>query len=176
MKSFCQKQLKCKPVFIDNTINELDFSSNDLIDCNYSLQKSFDKFIEENNLREKCPQICPKDCHIYDIKFRTFNYEMDINMSEVMKNRDDQYLNNLEKYPFKKRLVSDSTQPMFVYNEESVMSFTHYMCYCGGLIGLWFGTSAKDVIVLLLELRLWIAISTRIHLFLNRGNIVVNFR
>ena len=48
LKSFGEKHFKCKPVFIDNTIHELDFSSNDLIDCNSSLQIRFNEFIEEN--------------------------------------------------------------------------------------------------------------------------------
>jgi hypothetical protein len=91
-------------------------------------------------------------------------------------NNYSEYFNFIEKYHLERSLVLDSTQPMFVYNEESVLSFTEYLCYCGGLIGLWFGTSAKDIIVLLDESRIWIAISTKINLFLNRGNIVVNFK
>ena len=83
LKSFGEIELKCKPVFIDNTIHELDFSTNHLIDCNSSLQNSFDKYIEENNLRAKCLQICPKDCRILDIKFRTLEYESNINYTEI---------------------------------------------------------------------------------------------
>ena len=50
-----------------------------------------------------------------------------------------------------KSLYWDSTQPMFVYKEEPVLSFIEYMVYLGGLIGLWFGTSANDVITILLD-------------------------
>ena len=84
--------------------------------------------------------------------------------------------NFIQKYQIKKRLIWDSTQPMFVYNEEPVMTFTEYLCFFGGLIGLWFGTSAKDIIVLLAKYRFWIEISSKVHLFLNWRNRVVNFR
>ena len=155
LKSFGEKKFKCKPVFIDNTIHELDFSSNDLFDCNLSLQKSFDKFIEENNLRAKCLQICPKDCRIVDIKIRIWENKMDFNFTIIEQNLYN-FSNYLQKYPFKKTLVSDSTQPMFVYNEEPVMPFTEYLCYCGGLIGFRFGTSTNNIIFSLIKLRLWL--------------------
>ena len=71
-------------------------------------------------------------------------------------NNYSEYFNFLEKYHLERSLVSDSTQPMFVYNEESILSFTEYMCYCGGLIGLWFGTSAKDIVFILIRFRFWI--------------------
>ena len=171
LKNLCQKEFKCKPVFIDNTINELDFTSNDLIDCNYSLQNSFDKFIEENNYRVKCLQICPKDCRNIDFKLRYLEYETGINFTEfqenLMQNMEkmiqtrtypDSFTKFADKYQIEKKLVVDSSQPMFVYNEESVLSFIEYMCYCGGLIGLWFGTSAKDIVFVLIRFRFWIKI------------------
>ena len=55
-----------------------------------------------------------------------------------------------ERY-YRKSLIWDSTQPMFAYNEESVMSFTDFLVNCGGLIGLWFGTNANDLIIWLIE-------------------------
>ena len=118
-------------------------------------------------------------------KIRTFEYESDINFDEFNRLYDrvekknitfDIFLSLIEKYPIVKRLIWDANQPMFVYNEESVMTFNQYLFYCGGLIGLWFGTSAKDIVVFLAESQFWIMISTKIHLFMNRGDIVVNFR
>ena len=70
-------------------------------------------------------------------------------------------LNESERY-YRKRIVWDSTQPMFAYNEESVMSFTDYLCNCGGLFGLWFGTNAKDFIIWLIESQFWISVWHRI--------------
>ena len=52
--------------------------------------------------------------------------------------------------------------------------YTEYMCYCGGLIGLWFGCCVMDVL-LLAESRFWIQISNKFNLFLNWKNRVVNF-
>ena len=41
---------------------------------------------------------------------------------------------------------------MFVYSEEPVMSFSDYLVNCGGLKGLWFGTSAKDLITFIIDI------------------------
>ncbi len=62
-------------------------------------------------------------------------------------------INSMEKKFYEKNIVWDSTQPMFIYKEEAVMSFTDYLCYCGGLLGLWFGTSAKDFIYFILNVQ-----------------------
>ena len=55
-----------------------------------------------------------------------------------------------------KTLVWDTTQPMFVYKEVPVLSFIEYMVYLGGLVGLWFGTSAKDVVIILFDKTFWL--------------------
>jgi len=55
-----------------------------------------------------------------------------------------------------KALVWDSTQPLYVYREEPVMSLTDYMSYTGGLFGLWFGTNGKDFIIWIIESRFWV--------------------
>ena len=55
-----------------------------------------------------------------------------------------------------KILVWDTTQPMFVYKEVPVLSFIEYMVYLGGLVGLWFGTSAKDLVIILFDEIFWL--------------------
>ena len=57
-------------------------------------------------------------------------------------------------------MVWDTTQPMFVYNEETVMSFIDYICYCGGLVGLLFGASAVDILYIIFSKTTWIIIWT----------------
>ncbi|CAG2104406.1 unnamed protein product [Medioppia subpectinata] len=54
------------------------------------------------------------------------------------------------------RLVWDSTQPMYVYKDEPIMSFPAYMSYIGGLFGLWFGTNGQQLIVAVIDSRLWL--------------------
>ena len=84
--------------------------------------------------------ISPKDC-------LTVDYSSVVKRSDSEMNNEFWYnLNESQRY-YRKSLIWDSTQPMFAYNEESVMSFTDYLVNCGGLIGLWFGTNAKDFII-----------------------------
>ena len=42
---------------------------------------------------------------------------------------------------------------MFVYIEEPVLTFTQFVVNCGGLMGLWFGKSVKDLIVWFMEVK-----------------------
>ncbi len=35
------------------------------------------------------------------------------------------------------------------------MTFTEYLCYCGGLFGLWFGTNANQVLNYVMNSRNW---------------------
>ena len=154
LRSWGQKEFKCNPVFIDNTIHELDFTSNDLQnDCNITLQESFDELVDLK--RAECLKVCPKDCEIIEFKANVIRIPLD-------------YETDKQSTHYYKRLVWDSTQPMFVYKEESVMSFTDYLVYCGGLLGLWFGTSAKDVINLVINRNLWYRIFENIVLVRNR--------
>ena len=44
---------------------------------------------------------------------------------------------------------------MFEYKEVGVMSFTDYLSSFGGLIGLWFGLSAKDIIDWFIQTKPW---------------------
>ena len=47
------------------------------------------------------------------------------------------------------------------------MSFIEYLCYCGGLLGLWFGTSAKDLFIWIIETRIWGKIWRKIISFIS---------
>ena len=150
IRNFAEKHFNCVPIFIEESISELDFPTNDKTVC------PFHSFVELNNITKtklfsKCSNYCPKDC-------LTVDYSSIVKRSDSEMNNEFWYnLSESQRY-YRKSLIWDSTQPMFAYNEESVMSFTDYLVNCGGLIGLWFGTNAKDFIIWLIETQLWINI------------------
>ena len=74
-------------------------------------------------------RICPKDCRIFDIQIRTLDYEPNINYKEISEYSGKLDLDLfIQKYQIVKRLVSESTQPMFVYNEESLLCLSLNTC------------------------------------------------
>ena len=131
LKTMAENMFDCKPVLIDKTLHELDFISDNFIECNSSVQKLFDEYVAQNRLNFKCIEFCPRDCVNIDFK-----------MSMVSETENDE--KNYENTDYKMSMVWDTTRPMLVYKEEPVMSFIDYICYCGGLVGLFFGTSAVD--------------------------------
>ena len=154
-----QKKFNCKPVFIENTLHELD--SDYYLDCNSSVQKKFDEYFQTENISLKCNQFCPKNC---------LNTDYQMNVIRETKDFKDNF-----KHYYYKSIVWDTTQPMYVYKEVPVLSFIEYMVYLGGLVGLWFGTSAKDVIFILFDttfwLNLWNIFLSKYHS--NRDSIIV---
>ena len=139
IKTFAEKKFYCKPVFIENTLHELD--SDYYLDCNSSVQKKFDEYFQTKNISSKCAKICPKNCLNIDFRMESKSETKDFKTSS-----NDIYY---------KTLVWDTTQPMFVYKEVPVLSFIEYMVYLGGLVGLWFGTSAEDVVIILFDTTFW---------------------
>ena len=81
---------------------------------------------------------------------------IDFKMSWVRKAENDEI--NYGNSQRKLSMICDTTKPMFVYNEELVLSFIDYMCYCGGLVGLLFGASAVDILYKLFNKTIWINI------------------
>ena len=43
-------------------------------------------------------------------------------------------------------IIWDSNEVMIAYIDEPVMTFTDYLVFCGGLMGLWFGIIITDII------------------------------
>ena len=140
-------KFNCKPVLIGGTLHELDFISDDYIECNSSIQKLCDKYFLEKKLDIICINKCPKDC-----------LNMDFKMKSVRKKEMifDKKINN--KRHVRLSLVWDTNHPLLVYNEELVMSFIDYICNCGGYVGLLFGASAVDILFLLFSKSLWLNI------------------
>ena len=140
---FARKHIGCEPVFVDNFISELDLEPNEEYNetnvCLYDKYLEFEEKRKTLQLNKKCVNLCPKDC-------LTVDYFYDI-METDSHIRND-YWNELKKSEkfSKKSLIWDSTQPMFEYKEVGVMSFTDYLSSFGGIMGLWFGVSANDII------------------------------
>ena len=123
------------------------------------------------NISVECLKYCPKDC-------LTVEYNSRVISSDSQIGNDLWHNLSLENRTTETSLVWDSTQPLYVYREEPVMSLTDYMSYTGGLFGLWFGTNGKDFIIwLTLRIRLlwiWFAMkynqyftNTIVHVFHN---------
>ena len=145
LKTMAENMFDCKPVVIDKTTHELDFVSDNYIECNSSVQKLFDEYVAQNRINLKCTELCPRDCLNIDFKMTTIP---EIEKDEI----------NYENTHLEITLVWDTTQPMFVYNEELVMSFIDYIVYCGGVVGLLFGASALDIIYMLFSRSFWLNI------------------
>ena len=65
IRDFAEKLFNCVPLFIDDSISEFDFPTNDKTLC------PFEKFVALNNITKnqlfsKCNNYCPKDCLTVD--------------------------------------------------------------------------------------------------------------
>ena len=159
IKTLAQKKFNCNPVFIENILYELD--SDSYLFCNSSVQRKFDEYFHTKKPSSICNKICPKNC---------LNIDFLKNVIAIPKGFES---NNLKQI-YHKTLVWDTTQPMFVYKEVPVLSFIEYLVHLGGLVGLWFGTSAKDVITILFDKTFWFNLW---HIFINKfnsnGNLII---
>ena len=97
-----------------------------------------------DNIRAKCVNYCPKDC-------LTIEYNSRVISSDSQIGTEFWYNLSVDQMSVKKSLVWDSTQPLYVYREEPVMSLTDYMSYTGGLFSLWFGTNGKHFTLWLID-------------------------
>ena len=140
--------LGCVPLFIVEQIHEKDIEFYKFRHCSFKEFETLTK-LREKYLKRKCLKICPKDCLTVDYHTNIQKTDTNIGNEIWFKSEENNRFRELS-------LIWDSTQPMFIYREESVMSFTDYLCYCGGLMGLWFGTNAKDLIISLIESNFWI--------------------
>ena len=165
LRNFAERLYNCTPLLIDGSFNELDFPTNDNTLCGFEKFKAFEENKLKNNLISECKKFCPIDC-------KTVDYSYSVHKTDTQIGNEFWYnLTESERY-YRKSLIWDSTQPMFAYNEESVMSFTDYLVDCGGLIGLWFGTNANDLIIWLIEWSLWTKIWNKVQQYLGMRTVV----
>ena len=146
---------KCVPLFTDNAITDYDIT-NETKFCWYESDKMFDYRRSETIFIDKCWKLCPKDC--YDVEYHTRIVEMknrvdDISWNDIMLKK---------KIPVERTIMWDSNELMFAYIEEPVMTFTQYLVFCGGLMGLLFGQSVKDLFLLIIEMEFWKIIFNKI--------------
>ena len=165
LRHFGEMLYNCTPLLIDGSFSELDFPTNDKTLCDLEKIKAFEAKPKYPLIVRKCKKFCPIDC-------KTVDYSYSVHKTDSRIGNENWYnLSESERY-YRKSLNWDSTQPMFAYNEESVMSFTDYLVNCGGLIGLWFGTNANDLIIWLIEWSLWTNIWNKVQQYLGMRTVV----
>ena len=134
----------CVPIFIDYYNHDLDLKYKDIRSCENLFNSTELPMMQE--IKEKCRKVCHKECYQvhFSTKIKETGYTTESNNNENIENT----------------VLFNNEEPTFVYTEEPVLTFTSYLVYCGGLMGLWFGASAHDIIVLILD-------STLLRKFLN---------
>ena len=147
LKQLYKTRFNCVPLFVDKLLHESDINyltnnENKLCETSPQMLKHI-RNIESNICRNKCPDDCRK-VYYSSVKRKS--------------NSTDIIFGQQNFGPLHRRFVWDS-HPMLTYIEEPVLTFTQFVVNCGGLMGLWFGKSAKDLIVWLTELKA----STRIN-------------
>ena len=132
----------CVPIFIDYYNHDLDLKYLQNKPCEQLLNSTELPMMEE--IKEKCHSLCHKECH--KIEYKSMLKESE----SVIENKD--WFNS---WKTERTVQLDTEEPMFRYTEEPVLTFTSYLVYCGGLMGLWFGASAHDIIALILNSKVW---------------------
>ena len=125
------KTFQCISLFVDYFVSELDSITNTTQLCSKS-GKEFEQIF-----RDKCMKLCPKECLRVEYSYR---------MTETYSILGIQSWMHQSHTFFSNYIHWDSSEPMFAYTEDPVMTLSDYLVDCGGLMGLWFGTSAKDII------------------------------
>ena len=151
------ERLNCVPYIIDKFITEYDLTNNETKICSTNAKDVMKRRSMEKVFIQKCSKECPKEC---------FRVEYSSNVKERSSYFSNQIWINSNQYERAyQRLISwDSSEPMFAYIDEPVMTFTQYLVYCGGLMGLWFGQSLKDMLILLIDKSFWRSIIHKSYL------------
>jgi hypothetical protein len=112
-----------------------------------------------DKILSQCMKYCPKDCIDFEIK-----------QAHILEFVDFGSRIEVTKYSPEVNAFWDKNHPLISYIETAVMSFTEYLCYCGGLLGLWFGTNAYQVISFVNHSINWISLKYKLRSF---GRIVI---
>jgi hypothetical protein len=145
-QNYCQKRFGCSPLVIKEMISSIDEQKNEMEFCSQKLNDFCEKAINEINLSKECAKYCPKDC-----------IQFDIQLSRIIVPPEE-----TDNFTHKTELVWDKKYPLIAYIETRVMTFTDYLCYCGGLFGLWFGSNADSVLNYALNTRNWISLKNKL--------------
>ena len=134
---------KCMPGFI----SEFFKLNTDKFRNNYDRTKYCSKLFDNKNISlilRECQLKCPEEC--FQVEYWSTPKETQLGRDRsildtpnILSGRNDSV---------ERRIVWSSSEPMFAYIDEPVLTFTAYLVYCGGLMGLWFGQSLKDLLSL----------------------------
>jgi len=137
-KTYFEKILKCSPLLTNGFISELDETETETKFCSKELNDLYHKTIYNEEIRDKCNKLCPKDCAFIDFKVTKSMID-----GTKIQNPFNSY-GPMPKIPISTtRLLWDMTSPIIYYIETPVMSFVEYLCCCGGLFALWFASDGK---------------------------------
>jgi hypothetical protein len=156
-QKYCQKKFRCSPLIINAIISSIDEEENQMKFCSRELNDLCDEEINRENIKNQCIKYCPKDCIDFEVK-QTNNEDFS-SFHEQNKNKIN--TNDLKEV----QIFWDKNYPLISYIETPVMSFTEYLCYCGGLLGLWFGSNAYQVISYVMDARNWISFKYNLQTF-----------
>jgi hypothetical protein len=156
-QEYCQKKFRCSPLIIKSIISSIDEEENELKLCSRKLNNLCEKEINSENIRNQCIKYCPKDCIDFEIK-QTNAMEF-VNYFVLQQKKD------ITNDFFEVHVFWDKKYPLITYIETPVMSFTEYLCYCGGLLGLWFGSNAYQVMSYVIDSRNWILLKNALQTF-----------
>ena len=138
----------CVPYLIENFITEYDETNNVIKRCSTNRDDVRNKRLEEPLFNDICNKKCPKEC--FEVE-----YSSEVKKINTFFSNQDWINSDQLKRAYERVIVWDSSEPMFAYIDEPVMTFTQYLVNCGGLMGLWFGQSLKDGFSLLINKYFW---------------------
>ncbi len=124
IQNYCYRSYNCSLWRIANIISELDEEYENSKPCNSDLSKN----CSNDKLYDKCNLLCPKDC-IQESYYRSI-----INLTTSSNTKVSIV-----------KLEWDDKQPIISYIETPVITFIEYICYIGGLLGIWFGFSISSL-------------------------------
>jgi len=147
---YIQKDINCSLLFLNGYVHEGEYDHGkkyceNIVSNVNDLQKILN-LSQSLEIHSKCKNECLQSCHQIDYDWK----EVKHGFATYVIQRNVKILHDISKAPrYKMSIVWDSSKPMFKYSEHPIMTFTSYLVDCGGLMSLWFGTSANDVLTLI---------------------------
>ena len=142
------KKYNCVPYIIENFITEYNLTNKETKMCSTNTEDVINRRPIEKIFVKKCSKECPKEC------FRV-EYTPEVKERSTYFSNQVWFDTNIYNRSVQRSIVWDSSEPMFAYIDEPVLTFTQYLVYCGGLMGLWFGQSLKDLFSLIIDKSFW---------------------
>ena len=151
------KKYNCVPYIIENFITEYNLRNKETKMCSTNTEDMINRRPIEKLFVKKCSKECPKECFRVD-------YSSEVKERSTYFSNQVWFESHKSDRPYYRSIVWDSYEPMFAYIDEPVLTFTQYLVYCGGLMGLWFGQSLKDLFSLIIDKSFWRSIFLKIFI------------